>query len=189
MSVPSPAARPWHPDVIYGVRPFAAVGAGLAAGVVLLLLYYVTLAALPLATSYPTTTFPVSAWAHRLDMAQWLGAFAFPPTPTAFTWGVGIAVWLGTLTAMGVVYAILLSWARQASDAGKGAGFGVALAVALVGLLSLSQAFHPATMRNALPDPGVLLLGWSGWALVQLMFVYAVYGAVLGALYRRLSRS
>ena len=37
-------------------------------------------------------------------------------------------------------------------------------------------------MRNALPDPGAFLLGWSNWAPFQLLLAHAVYGAPLGKL-------
>lgn len=167
------------------MRPIQAALAGLLAGLVLLAAYYITLGMLPAAFAYPKTFYPVAAWAHRFDVAQFLGTIPFPPEPSPLTWWVGLAIWIGTLTACGVVYAVLLAWTLQPSDPIKGIGFGGALFGALSFLLSLAQGFHPAIMRNALPDVGLFLLGWSPWATAQLCLVFILYGATLGALYRR----
>ncbi len=172
-------------DYRYRIQFFPAVGAGLVAGAVLLALYYATLGLLPLATSYPTTLFPVAAWAHRLDLSQLIGTIALPPYPTPLTWIIGFVIWFGTLAACGLVYAFLLAWVLQPSGSGKGAGFGFALFFAWALGLSVAQGNVPSVMRNALPDPGVLLLGWSVWATIQLLAVYVSYGAILGALYQR----
>ncbi len=174
-----------RPDYRYRIQFFPALGAGLVAGAVLLVLYYATLGLLPLASSYPITLFPVAAWAHRLDLSQVIGTIARPPYPTPLTWLVGLAIWFGTLGAIGLVYAFLLAWTLQPSDSLKGAGLGFALFFTWGLLLSVSQGNVPSIMRNALPDPGVMLLGWSAWATAQLLTVYVVYGAILGALYRR----
>lgn len=174
-----------RPDYRYRIQLFPALGAGIVAGTVLLALYYATLALLPPATSYPMTLFPVAAWAHRLDLAQYIGTIAVPPYPTPLTWLLGFAIWFGTLAAVGLVYAFLLAWVLQPSDSFKGMGLGFALFFTWGLALSVAQGNTPAVMRNALPDPGVMLLGWSPWATLQLLVVYLVYGAILGALYRR----
>lgn len=174
-----------RPDYRYRIQLFPALGAGVVAGLVLLALYYATLGLLPLATSYPTTQFPVSAWAHRLDLAQVIGTIAIPPYPTPLTWLLGLGIWFGTLASIGVVYAFLLAWVLQPSDGLKGAGLGFGLFFTWALLLSVSQGNVPAIMRNALPDPGVLLLGWSPWATLQLLVIYVVYGGILGVLYQR----
>lgn len=174
-----------RPDYQYRIQLFPALGAGIVAGAVLLVLYYATLGLLPIATSYPATLFPVAAWAHRLDLSQLIGSIAIPPYPTPLTWIIGFAIWFGVLASVGLVYAFLLAWVLQPSDSIKGAGLGFALFFTWALGLSVSQGNVPAVMRNALPDPGVFLLGWSVWATVQLLVVYLVYGAILGALYRR----
>ncbi len=174
-----------RPDYRYRIQLVPALGAGVVGGAVLLALYYATLALLPFATSYPLTLFPVAAWAHRLDISQVIGTLAIPPYPTPLTWVVGLGIWLGTLAACGLVYAFLLAWILQPSDSAKGIGFGFVLFFTWALGLSLSQGNMPAIMRNALPDPGVMLLGWSPWATLQLLAVYLVYGALLGALYKR----
>jgi hypothetical protein len=183
MSTVIPRSRP---ELLYGVRLVPALISGGAAGLVLLVAYYLTLGLLPPATAWPPTDLPVAAWAHRFDLAQFLGTIPFPPTPSLWTWWVGLAIWFGTLTSCGVVYAILLSWTLQRSDPMKGTGLGVGLALMLLAGLTLAQGYHPAIMRNALPDTGLLMLGWSFWAPVQMLFVYTLYGATLGAIYQRL---
>ncbi len=179
---------PLHPKRLIAarrVRLFAAAGAGSVAGLALLLTYYATLGLLPSAFAYPTTEYPVSAWAHRLDLAQFVGMLLYPPLPSSLTWWLGLAVLFGTFTALGVVYAILLTWTFQPSDAKKGAGFGVALFLGLALTLSIANGVHPAIMRNALPDTGVFLIGWSSLATLQLLLVHLLYGAVVGTLYGR----
>ena len=99
--------------------------------------------------------------------------------------GIGFVVLAGTLTGLGVIYAVLLSWALQPSDIGKGLGFGLAVGLGLLGLLSIASGLHPALLRNALPDPGAFLLGWSNWAPFQLLLPHAVYGAILGKYYNQ----
>lgn len=177
-----------RPDYVTRVQPVPALGAGLAAGAALLALYYITLGLLPLATAYPTTLFPLSIWAHRLDLAQWIGTIALPPYPTPRTWEVGVILWIGVLAGAGLAYALLLAWSLQVSTAAKGLGYGVLLSLTWAAALTLAQGNHPAVMRNALPDVGVLMLGWSAWAALQLLTVYALYGLLLGALYRRWTR-
>jgi hypothetical protein len=178
---------PYRIEVASRVRLIPAIIAAGAAAVALLVLYYLTLGLLPPAAAWPPTDYPVWSWAHRFDLSQFLGTILFPPVPTWWTWWVGLAIWLGTLTSCGIAYAILLSWTLQRSDLLKGIGFGIGLCVTLIFGLTLAQGFHPAIMRNALPDVGVLMLGWSGYALLQMLVLYVIYGALLGALYRRWS--
>lgn len=183
----APPTRPERLLAARRVHLFAAAGAGSAGGVGLLLAYYATLGLLPSAFAYPTTEYPVSAWAHRLDLAQFVGTLLRPPLPSPLTWWLGLAVLFGTFTALGVIYAILLTWSLQPSDAKKGAGFGTALFFGLAVTLSVANGVHPAIMRNTLPDTGVFLIGWSSLATLQLLLVHLVYGATVGTLYQRLT--
>lgn len=183
----APSARPKRLLAARRVRLFAAAGAGAAGGVALLAAYYATLGLLPSAFAYPTTEFPVSAWAHRLDLAQFAGSFLYPPLPSPLTWWLGLGVLFGTFAAMGVVYAVLLTWALQTSDMKKGVGFGAALFLGLAATVSVANGVHPAIMRNTLPDTGVFFIGWSSLATLQLLFVHLLYGATLGTLYQRLT--
>ena len=182
---PAKPTRALRPDQLYVARLFPALRAGFVAGIVLLALYYLTLGLLPAVFAYPRTEFPVAAWAHRFDISQFLGTIPFPPYPSQMTWLMGFGIWLGTLTGCGLVYALLLEWFVQPSDAVKGAGFGVLLCVVLLFGLTLAQGYHPAIMRQLLPDTGVLMLGWSGAALLQMLTLYVLYGLLVGALYRR----
>lgn len=183
----APPARPNRLLAARRVRLFAAAASGGTGGVVLLAAYYATLGLLPSAFAYPTTEYPVSAWAHRLDLAQFAGTFLYPPFPSPLTWWLGIAVLMGTFTALGVVYAVLLTWSLQTSDLKKGVGLGVALFFGLAATISLANGIHPAIMRNVLPDTGVFLIGWSSLATLQLLFVHLLYGATVGALYQKLT--
>lgn len=170
------------------VRLFAAVGAGTVAGAALLLIYYLTLGLLPPAFAYPVTEYPVSAWAHRLDLSQFVGTLLYPPLPSALTWWLGFAVLLGTFAAFGVVYAVLLAWSLQTSDTLKGLGLGAVLFLGLGLTLTTANGIHPGVMRNVIPDTGVFLLGWSSTATLQLLLVHLLYGGLLGTLYGRWSR-
>ena len=181
---------PKHPTRLVSARRvhlFAALGAGGLSGLVFLAGYYLTLGLLPSAFAYPTTEFPVSAWAHRLDLAQFVGSLLDPPLPSPLTWIIGVVALFGAFTSFGVVYAILLAWSLQPSDPAKGAGFGVALFVGLAGTLTIANGLHPAIMRNTLPDPGLFLIGWTSWATLHALGLHVVYGSLLGALYRRYS--
>ena len=180
-----PPIPPTRLIAAHRVRIFAAIGAGAVSAAVFLLGYYATLGLLPSAFAYPTTEYPVSAWAHRMDLAQFAGSFIYPPLPSPLTWWIGVVVLGGTLTMLGLVYAILLTWSLQWSSAMKGAGFGAALFVALGLTLTIANGVHPAIMRNAFPDTGLFLSGWSSWATLQLFVLHIVYGGLLGTLYQR----
>lgn len=175
--------QPYRQRRARSVRLVPAVGAGVIAALVSLIVYYLTLGLLPAIVADPDTLFPFAAWARRLDLSQFVGSLLWPPLPTPTTWVLGAVIWGGTLAALGVVYALLLSWGLRASDARKGLGFGGALWAGLLLLLTLANGFHPAVMRHALPDTGLLLLGWSPLATAQLLLTMLVYGATLGALY------
>ncbi len=181
----APPVRPTRLIYTRRVHLFAAIGAGMVSGAALLLAYYLTLGMLPTAFAYPVTEYPVSAWAQRLDMAQLAGTMIVPPLPTALTWWLGFGFWFGTLTALGGVYAFLLSWAIQTSDTLKGLGLGAVLFVVLGLTVTIANGIHPGVMRNAIPDTGLFLLGWSPWATFQLLLVHLLYGGLLGTLYRR----
>lgn len=182
-----PPAQPSRLIVRHRVHIFAAAGAGALSGVVFLAGYYLTLGLLPSAFAYPTTEYPVAAWAHRMDLAQFAGSFVHPPFPSALTWWIGFFVLGGTFTALGVVYAILLAWSLQSSSPAKGTGFGGALFIGLGLALTIGNGLHPAIMQNALPDTGLFLIGWSSWATAQLLALHLVYGSLLGLLYGRWS--
>ena len=183
--LPQVRSRPRRRHAAYDVHFGSALIAGLVATLAFLALYYLTLGLLPWAFAYPTTPWPVEAWAHRFDLAQFIGSFLHPPYPTPFTWLFGFAVMAGSLVGLGLVYAVLLSWSLQPSDAGKGLGFGLAAGIGLIGFVSIANGLHPAVMRNALADPGLFLLGWSNWAPVQILVAHAAYGLVLGKLYNQ----
>lgn len=183
-------APPVHPRRLQEQRRFrlfAALGASLLASLVFLAAYYATLGLLPSASAYTATEYPVSAWAHRLDLAQFLGTLLYPPVPSPLTWRLGLAALLGTFVTLGLVYAILLAWSLQGSSLLTGIVFGTALFVGLAATLSIANGVHPAVMRNSLPDTGLLLLGWSSLATLQLLLVHWLYGGALGLLYQRLS--
>ena len=180
-----PPAQPTRLIVQHRVRLFAAVGAGAASAVVFLAGYYLTLGLLPSAFAYPTTEYPVPAWAHRADLSQFLGSFLYPPLPSPLTWWIGFIALGGLLTSLGVVYAILLAWSLQSSSPAKGVGVGVGLFIGLGLSLTIANGLHPAIMRNTFPDTGLFLIGWSSWATLQLFVVCVLSGTVLGALYQR----
>ena len=171
--------------VEHRVRLFAAIGSGGISGIIFLVGYYLTLGLLPSAFAYPTTEYPVSSWAHRMDLAQFAGTFIYPPLPSPLTWWIGITVLGGTFTAIGVVYAILLAWSLQTSSPAKGAALGFSLFIGIGAALTLANGIHPAVMRNTLPDTGLFLVGWSSWATLQLLVLHMVYGTLLGTLYQR----
>ena len=184
-------APPVRPSRLVSVRRlhlFAALGAGLAAGLSLLLAYYATLGQLPPAFAYPATEFPVAGWTHRLDLAQFVGTLLYPPVPTALTWWLGLGAWFGALVSLGVVYAFLLAWTLQSSSLLHSLGFGTALFIGLGLTLTIANGLHPAILRNALPDTGLFLLGWSALATLQLLAAHLLYGAVLGTFYQRFAR-
>ncbi len=179
---------PTHPSRLiarYRVRLFAAVGAGTVSTVVFLAGYYLSLSWLPSAFAYPTTEYPVSSWAHRADLAQFFGTLLYPPLPSPLTWWIGFAALGGLLAGTGVVYAVLLAWSLQSSTPAKGAGVGIGLFVGLAAALTIGNGLHPAIMRNTFPDTGLLLIGWSSWATLQLLALCLAYGTVLGVLYQR----
>lgn len=177
--------RPQRRRETRALKVVPAVSAGVVAAVAALAVYYLSLGLLPPATAYPTTLFPVSLWAHRFDLAQFFGALILPPYPSPRSWLLGLALFGGMLSSLGLVYALLLAWALETSDAKKGVGFGALVFGALAFAVTLGNGFHPAVMRNALPDTGLLLLGWSPLAAGQLLLTFLLYGALLGYLYAR----
>ncbi len=180
-----PPAQPSRLIVRHRVRIFAATGAGAISAVVFLAAYYLTLGLLPSAFAYPQTEYPVSAWAHRADLSQFLGSFLYPPLPSPLTWWIGFIALGGTFTGLGLVYAVLLAWSLQSSSAAKGTGFGIVLFVVLGLTLTIANGVHPAIMRNTFPDTGLFLIGWSSWATLQFLVVCVLYGGVLGTLYQK----
>jgi hypothetical protein len=146
--------------------------------------YYLTLGHLPRAMPGAYATSPVGVWADRLDLAQFTGTFINPPYPSLLNWWLGFIVLGGALTSLGVAYALLLSWATQVSTFVKGACFGVTLFFVTGFTLWLAVGFHPAVMRQTLPDTGFFLLGWTGWATLQLAVCWKLFGMTLGASYR-----
>ncbi len=180
-----PLHRPRRLLDVRRVHLFAAASAGVVGSLALLAAYYATLGLLPPAFAYPTTDYPVTVWAHRLDLAQFVGTLLYPPLPSPLTWWLGLAGLLGTFVGLGTVYAILLTWTLQRSDAKKGIAFGAALFLGLALTITVANGLHPAIMRNTLPDTGLFLMGWSLFATFQLLLVLLLYGAVVGALYQR----
>ncbi len=180
-----PPVQPSRLIVKHRVRLVAAAGAGALSAAVFLAGYYLTLGLLPPAFAYPTTEYPVSAWAHRMDLAQFFGSLLYPPLPSALTWWIGFAALGGFLTSLGVVHAIVLAWALQDDSPAKGVLNGLILFVGLGVALSLANGVHPAVMRNTFPDTGLFLIGWSSWATLQLFVLCVGYGTLLSVLYGR----
>ena len=180
-----PPAQPTRLIVNHRVRLFAAVGAGAVSAAVFLAGYYLTLALLPSAFAYPQTEYPVSAWAHRADLSQFLGSFLYPPLPSPLTWWIGLIALGGLLTSLGLVHSVLLAWSLSKDSAARGVANGVALFLGLGFSLTIANGIHPAVMRNAFPDTGLFLIGWSSWATFQLFVLCILYGSVLSALYMR----
>lgn len=180
-----PPAQPTRLIVDHRVRLFAAVGAGAISAGVFLAGYYLTLSLLPSAFAYPTTEYPVSSWAHRMDLSQFLGSFLYPPLPSPLTWWIGFLALGGLLTSLGLVHSILLAWSLSKDSPLKGIVNGVALFLGLGFSLTLANGVHPAVMRNTFPDTGLFLIGWSSWATFQLFVLCILYGSLLSALYMR----
>ena len=173
------------------LRLFAAVGAGIAAMTAFLLVYYGTLGILPRPLPVTDGTYPgapIAAWRQEFDLAQFFGTLVLPPVPTALTWLIGFVLLAGSLVGAGVAYALLLAWGVQKSDGAKGVGFGGLLWGGLSSLLWVANGFHPAVMRNALPDTGFFMLGWSGWAALQFLVSCLAFGGVLGRTYQAWTR-
>lgn len=166
------------------VHLFAAAGAGTFATILFLLGYYGTLSWLPRATGDASIRYPVTAWAERFDFAQFFGTIILPSYPTHVTWWIGFAMMFGALAGTGLLYALLLSWMVQRSDAIKGLGIGLGMFLGLGFLVTTANGFQTAVMRNTVPDTGLFLLGWSPWATIQLLILCVIYGVVLGTLYR-----
>lgn len=179
----------------YRVFRLHLVGAGFAAtvaAVFFLVFYYLTLGLLPVAFdswSAPHSHYPFTAWAYRLDLSQWLGSFIVPPWPTGLTWWIGVALLFGSLVGAGVAYGVLLSWDLVSSSAGKGLGYGVLLFISMGMAMWVADGIQPAVMRDALPDVGFFFLGWSGWAALQVLCAFLLYGIVLGLLYRLVAKT
>ncbi|BDI34074.1 hypothetical protein CCAX7_61250 [Capsulimonas corticalis] len=146
------------------------------------LLYYSSLRLLP-----PTSVIGANDSSYpggRFDLADFLGSLLWPPIPTHQTWLIGIIALVCLLSASAVGYFILLSWSLSRSTVEKGIAYGLGV-FAVTGLMVwLANGYHPAVMRGALADTGFYLLGWSGWATLQLCATFVVHGGVLGWLYR-----
>ena len=182
-----PPTPPTHILEIYRFRPLAAIISGAVAALVFLLFYYLTLGLLPAISRPGMSQYPVTAWEERLDLSQFFGTVFVPPWPTPTTWWIGLIVLGGLLMGLGVGYALLLSWALRRSTPKHGLAIGVILFMTMEVLAWSANGWHSAVMRNALPDTGFFLLGWTGWATAQILVCCLVYGAVLGALYRKLN--
>lgn len=186
--------RPAHPlrkYRIYRLHLFAAGFAGTLAALAFLLFYYLTLGALPVALdswTSPHTAYPAAAWAARLDLAQFIGSLIVPPRPTALTWWIGIIILFASLVGAGIGYALILSWDLASSSAGKGLGYGLLLFLSMGLVMWGANGIQPAVMRAALPDVGFFFLGWSGWATLQALAAFLLYGIVLSAVYRSLAK-
>ncbi len=178
----APPAAPDRLLAVRRVRLFAAAVRGSRERLAFLLAYYATLGLLPSAFAYPATEYPVSAWAHRLDLAQFVGTLLYPPLPSPLTWWLGLAVLFGNLHGLrrrlcrpaGLDIADVRC--RQRAWASARRSF-----VGLALTLTIANGLHPAIMRNTLPDTGVFLIGWSSLATLQLLLVHLLYGATVWA--------
>jgi hypothetical protein len=170
--------------VRYSPRFRESLLSGAVAGLISLALYYVTLPLLPSLRLSMHPRWGKALFFNRYDLTQFFGTFVDPPYPHPITWVIGLCLFFGLFIAAGLVYALLLSWTLRPSTAWRGIGFGVGLFFVVVTMVSFAYGIHPAVMRYAIPDPGLLLLGWSGWAALQLLVVFVVFGGIAGALYR-----
>ncbi len=169
----------------YRVRIPNAIQAGIVGAILFAAGYYLTLGLLPPATGWVSTAFPTAALARRFDLAQFFGTLILPPVPREVTWWIGFAVLLGSLVSFSLVYAILFSWAMRTPTRANGLFCGGVLWIGILVLISMGAMWHPAIMRNALPDTGLLMLGWTPWAPLQLLVLTLLYGAAMGSVYRR----
>ena len=187
-----PGRQPLRKYRVFRLHLIGAAFAGTIAAVFFLLFYYLTLGLLPVAFdswTSPHTLYPFPPWERRLDLSQWLGSFIVPPWPTTLTWWIGFALLFGSLVAGGVAYGILLSWDLVPSSAGKGLGYGLLLFIGVGVAMWVADGMEPAVMRDALPDVGFFFFGWSGWATLQVLAAFLLYGLVLGALYRLVAKT
>jgi hypothetical protein len=183
-------ARPLRKFRVYRLHLFAAAFAGMLASLAFLIFYYLTLGALPVAFdswTSPHTSYPVAAWAARLDLAQFIGSLIVSPWPTALTWWVGFMLLFGSFVVAGIAYGLLLSWDLASSTVGKGLAYGFLFFLSMGLALGVADGFQPAVMRSALPDVGFFFLGWSGWATLQALVAFLLYGIVLSVTYRTLA--
>jgi hypothetical protein len=169
----------------YRVRIPNAIEAGIVGAILFVAGYYLTLGLLPPATGSAATAFPTVPLAHRFDLAQFFGSLVLPPVPRETTWWVGFVILLGSLVSFSLIYAILFSWAMRTPTRANGLFCGGVLWIGILVLISTGGMWHPAIMRNALPDTGLLMLGWTSWAPLQLLVLTLIYGAAMGSVYRR----
>lgn len=170
------------------VRFWNSILAGAIAGLSFLVVNYATLFVIPRMELASRPRWGGALFFDRFDLAQFVGAFFDPPYPTPATWILGIVLLYGLLICGGFVYALLLAWSLRGSTVGRGAGFGVGM-FAVTGFgIGLANGIHPAVMRYAIPDTGFYFLGWTGWATIQFLIVFVIYGLVLGAVYRMRAR-
>ena len=151
---------------------------------VFILLSYLLLACVPETSGSGLEGFPRGSWIGRFDLAQLLGTTIHPPYPTNTTWVIGIILELCVLTALGIAYCLMLAWGMKRPGTMSGIILGLALYVLLgIGVWTAS-GIQPAVMRNAIPDTGFFLLGWSGWASLAILISSLAYGACVGGIYR-----
>ena len=140
---------------------------------------------LPSAFAYPQTEYPVSLWAHRADLSQFLGSFLYPPLPSPVTWWIGFAALGGLLTTSAWSYAVLLAWALadfQPRPKVSGSASGFVFRSRLQ--LDHSQMASSGNDAKYVPDTGLFLIGWSSWATLQLL-VLCLFMAASECLYER----
>lgn len=185
------ARRPLRKYRVFRLHLVGSLFAGTIAAAAYLAFYYLTLAFLPPAFdswTSPHTLYPFARWAYKLDLSQWIGSFIVPPWPEPFTWWIGLAFYFGGLVFAGFCYALLLSWDLTRSTVGKGIAFSLLLFFTVGITMWVAGGLQPAVMRNALPDVGFFFFGWSGWATLQVLAAFLIYGYVLSTLYRQIAR-
>ena len=163
------------------VRLLPAAVSGFSSAVVFFAIYYITLGLLP-PTSIPIGDYhPISAWDERLDISQFIGTILHPPYATHLTWWIGASCLLILLTGGGIAFRFLCAWGLVRATMPLGMIFGTALMFGITSAISLGSGFNPAVMRQALPDVGFFFLGWTGWALLQMILCFLAYGCTLAA--------
>jgi hypothetical protein len=146
--------------------------------------YYLLLPSLPATGLQAVRGRAEGAWHTRFDIAQFIGTILWPPRPTSHTWILGLAGLTVLLCAGATAYVLLLKWSRMRSTVWFAIGYACSGYVATGIAIWLAMGYQPAVMGGELPDPGFFLLGWSGWASVQLLLCFVVYGLALAWCFR-----
>ncbi len=106
-----------------------------------------------------------------------------PPGPTA--WIVGFIMHLIISGLIALLYAWAFEHVTHRAGAAVGAGFGLIHAVIAGFAMGMVPAIHPL-IPQMMPAPGAFLSNIPG-GVIALFVLHLVYGAVVGAIYARVS--